>query len=125
MDVAAAFSGIAQQFSATFGAGYHPGVASKSTDPVLDDGGSIVTPGAPVAMDCLVQVDAVTEAMRRTEGFRDTDMRLLVLAHGLAEPIDTDMVIDVLEGPHAGAWRVATVQRDPAGVYFECLGRRA
>lgn len=124
MDVAAAFAGIAQQFSATFGAGFHAGVARWAGTPVTV-GGSIVTPGTPFEMDCMVQVDAVTEAMRLAEGYRDQDMRLLVLRHGLAREIDTDATVEVLAGPHVGAWKVVRAFGDGCGIYFEGLGRRA
>lgn len=124
MDVAAAFAGIAKQFSATFGAGFHAGVA-RWPGVSVTVGGSIVTPGTPVEICCLVQVDDATESMRQAEGYRDADMRLLVLAAGLRRDIDTDCSIEVREGPHAGAWKAVSVSRDPAGVYFQCLGRRA
>jgi hypothetical protein len=125
MDVAAAFAGIANAFSHAFGGAYHDGVARWTGAPVFDDGGSIVTPGTPEEVACRVQVDSVTEAMRQSEGYRDQDMRLLVLSAGLERDINTDCTVTVLDGPHAGAWRVASVSRDPCGIYHEALGRRA
>jgi hypothetical protein len=62
--------------------------------------------------------------MRLAEGYTDRDMRLLVLAATLDADMDTSATVEVLEGPHAGKWMVSSVDRDPAGVYWECRGRR-
>lgn len=125
MTIAAAMAGIARSFSDALGVGYVPGMLRWPGTPATDSGGSIITPGTPENHGCYVQVDSVTEAMRQGEGYRDKDMRLLVLADGLGRAPDTDCTVEVLSGPHAGTWKPVSVSRDPAGIYFECLGRRA
>lgn len=126
MSMAAVLGGIARSVSAAVGAGYFLGTARWVDAPTLDDGGSIVAPGTPVEIACDVQVDSVTEAMRGSAEYRDKDMRLLILAVGLPRPVDTNAVVTIGDGPFAGtSWRPVTVSRDPAGAYFECLGRRA
>ncbi len=124
MSMAAAFADIALGFSAATGVGFHDAAAKWPGTPVMDEGGSITTPGTPVTKTCSAQVDAVTEAMRQAEGYTDQDVRILVLAATLDGVLDTDATIDVLEGPHAGEWMIASCDRDPAGIYFECRGRR-
>lgn len=123
--LAAAFTSIALKVSAATGAGYFDAVARWPGTSVFDDGGSIVSPGTPVEKACSVQVDSVTEAMREAEGYSDQDMRLLVLATTLDGELDTDATVEVLAGPHIGSWQLATVSRDPAGISWECRGRRA
>jgi hypothetical protein len=88
--------------------------ASHSED--SEGGGSTSWTDEPVK----AQLDYTTEAMRAAEGYRDTDQRILVLAHGV-EPIDSDCEITV-----AGQrWAIASVSQDPCGAYFELRGRRA
>lgn len=124
MNMAQAFADIALGVSAAMGGPYHPALARWPGVAVYDDGGSIVQPGVPVEKFCQVQVDAATESMRASEGYTDRDMRLLVLAATLDGDMDTSATVEVLEGPHAGPWMVSGVDRDPAGVYWECRGRR-
>lgn len=114
--------GLARVFASAFGGLYLPGRIHRYADPAFDAGGSIV-PAAPVATDCRVQVDQVTEAMREAEGYTDRDVRLIILAAGLAE-VTTNDRLEVLAGPHAGLWLIADVARDPAGAVFDCRGRR-
>lgn len=116
---------LASVFGAAFGGFYLPGRVLLPGARQFDSGGSII-PGAPeVSVDCRVQVDAVTERMRQSDGYADRDMRLLILSAGLAAEVTTDCRVEVLQGPHAGLWLVASVDRDPAGAYFDCRGRRA
>jgi hypothetical protein len=120
MNFAGAFAGFAAAF---------PGVwidaeAQWSGDPALDDGGSIVTPGTPQTIACKVQFDAVTEAMRRDADFKEKDMRLLILRDGLARVIDTQARVIVDAGDNAGTWSLRSVVSDPAGIGYECRGRK-
>lgn len=93
--------------------------------PVVDDGGSIVSPGEPISRPCKVQVDRVTEAMRQAEGYRDKDVALLVLCATLEGELDTDATLNVTAGPNAGRWSVQSVDKDTMGTYWLCRGRRA
>lgn len=124
MTIPAAFARIATALSAAGLGPYHPSVASWPGVPVEDDGGSIITPGTPVEIDVMAQVDSVTDAMRTEAGFVDRDVRLLILADGLTRPIDTDATVSVSAGASAGVYSVQTVQLDPMGAYFDCRGRR-
>lgn len=117
--------GLAAVFGAAFSGLYLPGRLVLPETPEYDDGGSIIPGAGPELIDCRVQVDSVTESMSQAEGYTDRDVRLLILSAGLASAVTTDCEVDVLEGPHAGRWMVASVDRDPAGAYFDCRGRRA
>lgn len=124
MAVADAFADIAAGFSGAGLGAFHDAVAKWPGTATYDEGGSIQTPGTPVEKSCQVQVDAVTEAMRSADGYTDQDMRLLVLTATLDGELDTDARVDVQAGPHQGEWMLASVSRDPCGIYFECRGRR-
>ena len=75
-----AFADIGLAFSQMLGGPYHVAQTIEQTDPVYDDGGSIVTPGSVVHRSCSVQIDVATQAMREAEGYVDTDVRFIVLA---------------------------------------------
>lgn len=66
------------------------------------------------------QLDRTTDAMRRSEGYVDTDQRILVLAHGV-DRIDTDCEITV----KGSRWGIANVEQDPCAAYYDLHGRRA
>lgn len=125
MTIAAAFAGIAAGFSAAGLGAYHDATAKWPGEPILDAGGSIDTPGDPVEKSCSAQVDDVTEGMRADEGFRDTDVRILVLCATLDGDLDTNAKLTVSDGPGAGTWSLQSCRRDPCGVYWEARGRRA
>lgn len=125
MNIADAFAGIAIGISRAFDGPYHDSIARWLGVPVLDDGGSIVTPGVPVGLPCMVQVDAVTEGMRAEAGFAEKDVALLVLVATLAAPLDTDATVEVSAGPSAGSYSVQSVGLDPMGSHYVCRGRRA
>lgn len=121
--IAAAFEAIALGFSASFGGPYYDALATWPGTPVLDDGGSIATPGTPASSSCSCQVDAATEGMRAEAGFVEKDMRLLVI--GLAVELDTDAVVEILAGPDVGRWSVQSCERDPVAIGWSVRGRRA
>lgn len=124
MSYASAFANIAARMCAA--AGGEPWIDAMAVwpgTPTLDEGGSITTPGTPVRLPVKVQFDAVTERMRNADAYQDKDVRILVLAS--AREITTDALITVASGRYAGAWMIAQADTDPAGVGFECLGRRA
>ena len=116
------FASIAGAVSAQYGGPYHPALAIWQTDPVLDDGGSIIDPGGVLEIDCSAQGDSTTEDMRRSEGYSEKDIRIIVL--GLAG-LDTDATLTIATGPHAGSWTLQSCDRDPVGVGFVCRGRQA
>lgn len=124
MSMADAFAGIAQGFSAAGLGAFYDAFARWPGAPTYDNGGSIATPGTPIEKECSAQVDGVTEAMRLEAGFRDKDVRLLVLCATLDGTMDTDAEIEVLAGPNAGRWSVESVGTDPVGACWECRGRR-
>ncbi len=123
MSIAQAFASIAQGFSAVGLGAFYDAKAKWPGTPTTDVGGSITAPGTPVEKSCSVQVDYVTESMRLADNFTEKDMRLLVLAATLDGDLDTGASIEVLAGPHAGLWSLASCDRDPCGVYWECRGR--
>ncbi len=125
MSIADAFAGIAVAISRAGLGAFYDSVASWPGEPVLDDGGSIVSPGVPLEKPCSCQVDVVTEAMRQEAGFTDRDVRLLVLCTTLDGPLDTAATVTVQAGPNAGAYSVQSISRDPVGSHWDCRGRRA
>jgi hypothetical protein len=125
LNMVAKFATVAQAVSAAYGGPYYDALVHSAGEPVFDSGGSIVTPGIASSWTCQAQVDSVTQDMRQAEGYTDADMRILVLADTLAGAITLDNTIEVLAGPHAGAWMIASINRDPFGVYWELRGRRA
>ena len=120
----AVFASLANGFAAEFGAPYHDAVAVWPGVPVLDKGGSIVTPADKIEKDCRAQVSATTQAMRDDAGFRATDMRIYVLAASLDGTLDADARIVIATGVHAGTWELLSVARDTAGIGWACTGRR-
>lgn len=124
MSIPAAFANMAECLSAMASVPFFDSVAKWPGTPTLDSGGSITAAGTPVNVDCKVQVDTATDSMRRDAAFVEGDVRLLVLGYGLAQDIDTNCRIDVQGGPYQGVWAVQSVTRDPAGIGFECRGRK-
>jgi len=118
------FSSLATGFAQQFGAPFGDAVATWPGAPVKDAGGSIVTPGTTVALPCKAQFDAPTQDMRLADGFLATDARILVLSASLSGTLDTDAKITVATGPNAGTWALMSVTRDPAGIGYECRGRK-
>lgn len=122
MSMADVFSSIAEGFSDAMGGPFHDALALWPGEPVKDAGGAIISPGTPTETPCSVQVDKVTELMRRDPEYRDKDVRLIVI--NIAN-IDTDARIQIATGDHAGTWMIQSVERDPAAIGFDCRGRRA
>lgn len=123
MSMAQAFADMALGISTAMGGPYHDALAKWIGTPTTDDGGSITSPGTPVAKSCSVQVDAASEQMRTDADFQEKDMRLLILAATLEGDMDTGATVQVLEGPHEGEWDIRSAARDPFGIYWECRGR--
>ncbi|GLI99125.1 hypothetical protein [Sphingobium sp. BS19] len=123
-DLAAAFSEIALGFGALLGAPYWAGRVIDQVDVIYDDGGSIESSRQPVLRDCMVQVDVATQRMREAEGYASTDVAIIILAATLTGTLDTDAVVEVLEGPHAGRWMVSLIERDSAALGWAGRGRR-
>jgi len=124
VNLAQTFAGIAAGFSSAMGAPFVDAVATWTGDPEYDNGGSIVLPGVAEEYDCKAQFDAPTQAMRASDDFLQTDVRILVLAASIARPLDTFARITVASGDNAGTWSLISCQRDAAGIGFDCQGRR-
>lgn len=122
--IPAAIARIAVAFSNAGLGPYVDSFAEWPGQPVVDDGGSIVSPGTPVSRPCKVQVDRVTEAMRQAEGYRDKDVALLVLCATLEGELDTDATLNVTDGPNAARWSVQSADKDTMGTHWLCRGRR-
>lgn len=118
------FAELATSFAGQFGAPFTDATANWPGEPTMDAGGSIVAPGTGVSLPCQAQFDAATQAMRQAEGFLEGDARILVLAAALERSLDTQARIVVVAGENAGTWSLLTCTRDPAGVGYECRGRR-
>lgn len=126
MDMSALFGSISAGLSQQFGGPYWAGqILGQGTPGHIDDDGNYVPGSAGTAIDCMVQVDQATEAMRQTAGFTDEDRRMLVLASPTITSITTDNRINITDGPFVGEWLIASVARDPFAAYWELRGRRA
>ena len=116
------FANLATGFAAQFGAPFGDAVATWPGTATFDTGGSITAAGTPVSLACKAQFDAPTQAMRATEGFMETDARIIVLA--FSATLDTKARIVVASGANAGTWELLSVTRDPAGIGYEARGRK-
>lgn len=112
-DIAAAFAGV-------FGGVYLDGQLFRAID-YTDDGKGGGSPSNPFlpAEPVKVQIDQATYGMRADAGFVEGDVRILMLAHGVAAP-DTDC--EVAGG--GARYMIASVATDPAGSYYELRGRK-
>ena len=116
------FSNLATGFAAQFGAPFGDATATWPGTATFDSGGSITAAGTPVSLACKAQFDAPSQAMRATEGFMETDARIIVLA--FSATLDTRARIVVATGANAGTWELLSVVRDPAGIGYEARGRK-
>lgn len=114
--------GLSGVFAAAFAPLYLPGLVHRYDAPQFDDGGSVIPGSEPDLIDCRVQVDACTEAMRGEADYTDKDVRLLILAQGVGVLTTNDRV-EVLSGACTGVYLVQSVGVDPAGSVFDCRGR--
>jgi hypothetical protein len=111
-DIAAAFAGV-------FGGIYLDGSLYRPNDFADDGMGGGAGTGFANPEPVKVQIDAATQAMRMGDGYVEGDVRILMLAHGVAAP-DTDCEVA------AGGVRymIETVGTDTAGSYYELRGRK-
>lgn len=110
---------LAGAFAAVFGAVYLDGMLYRSNETADDGKGGGSDSGFDNGTAVKVQIDAASYAMRQAEGFVEGDMRILMLAHGVAAP-DTDCEL----AAGGTRWQIETVAIDTAGSYFELRGRR-
>lgn len=120
MNFASAFATASRMVPGVF----VPVTATWPGVPALDSGGSIVTPGVATEILCRAQFDRVTEAMRASDDFLEADVRIMIPAAGLDRPITEAARIVVACGANEGIWSLRSVERDPAGVGYDCRGRK-
>jgi hypothetical protein len=125
IDPAAAFASVAARVSGIMGGPYVSGTVIDQVEPVTDDGGSIVSSGAPSSRACQVQIDKASWEMHQSEGYAEGDMLFLILVVTLDGNLDTDARIMVNAGPHAGTWLVSGIAKDSLGIYWSGKGRQA
>lgn len=118
------FADIATGFSDMLGGPYQDAVLRWPGTATYDSGGSITTPGTPINLATTAQFEAPTEQMRVDPGFREQDMRLIVLRAGLDRELDTSACLIVTTGQYAGTWSIETCQGDSVGIGWECRARR-
>jgi hypothetical protein len=111
-DMAAAFAGVFQGI-------YLDGTLYRAQEYADDGQGGGTGMGFTAGEAVKVQIDAATDAMQRSEGYVEGDVRILMLAHGVTAP-DTDAEIA------AGGQRymIETIGTDPCGSYYELRGRK-
>lgn len=111
--------GIAAAFAGAFGAMYLDATLYRAAE-FTDDGKGGGTGGGFSAGDPVkVQIDQATQAMITAEGFVEADVRILMLAHGVAAPSTDDEI-----GAGGTRYQIESVGTDPCGSYFELRGRR-
>lgn len=108
---------LAAVFSSAFSGIYLDGTLHRAalTDDGQGGGSSTFTDQAVKA-----QLDATTQAMQRSDGYVDTDQRILVLAFGVDTPTADDEI--TVRGQR---WKIASVALDPAQAAYELRGRKA
>jgi hypothetical protein len=111
---------LAETFAAVFGAIYLDGSLYRAIEGA-DDGmgggsGSGFAPAEPVK----IQIDSASYAMQQADGYVEGDVRILMLAYGVAAP-DTDAQI----AGGGARYMVESVSIDAAGSYYELRGRKA
>lgn len=109
---------LAEAFAAVFGGIYLDGTLYRAVEGDDGQGGGSGN-GFDAGTAVKVQIDAATQAMQQAEGFVDTDVRILILAHGVASP-DTDA--EVAAG--GARYMVESVGTDTCGSYYELRGRK-
>lgn len=117
MTMAGMFARMAAMAPEVFAAG----VIQWPGTPTLDAGGSIAEPGIPTSAPCRIQVDAATDAMRQADDFRETDVRLIVVATGCARAVDQSARVALANG---STYSLRSVSLDPAGIAYTCRGRK-
>lgn len=110
---------LAAAFAGVFSGSYLDGQLYRAADFVDDGMGGGNGGGFAPAEAVKVQVDQASQSMRASEGYAEGDVRILMLAHGVAAP-NTDAEIA------AGGVRymIESVGTDPAGSYYELRGRK-
>jgi hypothetical protein len=111
---------LAEAFAGIFGAVYLDGQLYRPAAWSDDGQGGGADSGFGPAEAVKVQIDQASQAMRQAERFVDTDVRILMLAHGVASP-DTDC--EVAGG--GARYMIQSIGTDPAGSYYEMRGRPA
>jgi len=112
--------GIAAAFAGVFSAVYLDGTLYRPSSSADDGKGGGMASGFDSGIPVKVQIDAASQAMRSADGYVEGDVRILMLAHGVATP-DTDCEI----GAGGARYMIASVATDPAGSYYELRGRKA
>jgi hypothetical protein len=111
---------LAAAFAGVFGGVYLEGQlfrpATYGDDGMGGGSGNGFAPAEPVK----VQIDAATLAMQNADSYVEGDVRILMLAHGVAAP-DTDCEV----GAGGVRYMIASVATDPAGSYYEMRGRKS
>ena len=109
--------GIINAFASLPGGPFHDAVVASVRPVTLDTGGSIATPAASTSRGCKCQVDSVTDAMRREEGYQAKDVALIIVA--LAGSLEQGDRVTVT----GATYRVESVTTDPLTVGYVCRGR--
>lgn len=112
--------GLSRILTPVFASFYLPAALQAGTgDPIYDDATGEIIGYEGGDVSCKAQVDAATDAMRRSDGFAEGDVRLIVLALGLPE-LTSDHEISV----SGVRYRLQSVERDPALSHWVCRGRK-
>jgi hypothetical protein len=114
--------GIAAAFAGVFGGVYLDAQLYRPAGSGDDGMGGGEEGGFADPEAVKVQVDVATDAMRDADGYVDTDVRILMLAHGVDRPT-TDCQIAVTGYPRR--FGIRTVGSDPAQSYWDIHGRLA
>lgn len=111
--------GIASIFNAAFSSIYLDGTLHTGTGTPIYGPGGIITGYAGGDKAVKVQVDAATDAMRRGDGYAEGDVRIIMLAQGIAA-VTSDHRVTV--GPVT--YSLQSAELDAAASHWICRGRR-
>lgn len=109
--------GGASVLNSVFAAIYPTGTLVRRTI-TEDAGGSQTVTETTQAVK--VQTDAVTEVMRQSAGYTDTDVRVIILSAGVAAVNSDDWVID----GRGNTWALIDPALDVCGSHWVARGQR-
>lgn len=118
--------GLARIFAAAFGSTYLPATLHRASPVVYDDGGSVISPAGFADVPCRGQLESGVEELRPSEGFVDGAQRIFILTATLTGEPTTNDQVTVSDPRWPGVrWQIISIDRDPAGAYWDLRARPA
>ncbi|EHJ62822.1 hypothetical protein [Novosphingobium pentaromativorans] len=109
---------IAALFSAAFSGMYLDATVNAGTGEPIYGAGGVITGYSGSSQAAKAQVDAATQAMRQADGFAEGDVRLIILANGVAVTSDHSVTVAGVK------YSLQSVELDAAASHWVCRGRK-